>query len=60
MLVLSRKRDEEIIVFTPDGLLRIMVVDVRGNKVRVGVDGPADYDVKRLELCTKEMLKDGS
>lgn len=47
MLVLSRKRDESIII--GDGV-RITVVDIRGDKVRLGIDAPKEVAVHRAEV----------
>lgn len=52
MLVLSRKKSEEIIVELP-GMpdpLRIMVVEVRGDKARIGIEAPLSVAVHRLEV----------
>ena len=47
MLVLTRKRGEEIVI---DGYIRIRVLDVRGSKVRLGIDAPGSMSVLRREL----------
>ena len=47
MLVLSRHRDESIII--GDDIV-ITVVDVRGDKVRLGIDAPTDIPVHRQEV----------
>jgi carbon storage regulator len=47
MLVLSRHRDESIII--GDNII-ITVVDVRGDKVRLGIDAPTDIPVHRREV----------
>lgn len=47
MLVLSRKRDESIII---GDNVRITVVDIRGDKVRLGVDAPKEIPVHRCEV----------
>ena len=47
MLVLSRKVND-VIVIGDD--IRIMVVEVRKDKVRIGVDAPKDIPVHRLEV----------
>ncbi|MDA7950296.1 MAG: carbon storage regulator CsrA [Pirellulaceae bacterium] len=47
MLVLSRHRDESIII--GDNIV-ITVVDVRGDKVRIGIDAPKDISVHRQEI----------
>mgnify|MGYP001828234816 CR=1 FL=1 len=47
MLVLSRHRDESIMI--GDDLV-ITVVDIRGDKVRLGIDAPTDIPVHRQEV----------
>lgn len=47
MLVLSRARDESIII--GDNIV-ITVVDIRGDKVRIGVDANRDVSVHRKEV----------
>ena len=47
MLVLSRHRDESIMI--GDNIV-ISVVDVRGDKVRLGIDAPTDIPVHRQEV----------
>ncbi len=47
MLVLSRKRDESIVI--NDNIV-VTVVDVRGDKVRLGFDAPKDVPIHRREV----------
>ena len=47
MLVLSRKRDESIII--NDNIV-VTIVDIRGDKVRLGIDAPQDIPVHRREV----------
>ena len=47
MLVLSRHRDESLMIV--DNIV-ITVVDVRGDKVRLGIDAPTDIPVHRQEV----------
>lgn len=47
MLVLSRHRDESIMI--GDDVM-ITVVDIRGDKVRLGIDAPQEIPVHRLEV----------
>lgn len=51
MLVLSRLRDE-VVVISQDGVEigRVAVVDIRGEKVRLGLTFPTKIDVDRLEV----------
>lgn len=47
MLVLSRQRDESIII--GDNIV-ITIVDIRGDKVRLGINAPNDVPVHRQEV----------
>ena len=47
MLVLSRKRDEDLVI--GDGIV-VRVVDIRGDKVRLGVIAPKEVPVHRREV----------
>ena len=47
MLVLSRHRDESIII--GDNIV-ITIVDIRGDKVRLGIDAPTEIPVHRQEV----------
>jgi carbon storage regulator len=48
MLVLSRKKSEKIVL--GDGIITLTVVEIRGDKVRIGVDAPKDISVHRKEV----------
>lgn len=50
MLVLMRRTDEEIVI---GDNIRVMIVDIRGDKVRLGVTAPADVPVHRKEVWEK-------
>jgi carbon storage regulator len=47
MLVLSRERDESIVI--GDNIV-VTIVDVRGDKVRLGIQAPAEIPVHRQEV----------
>ncbi|WP_254510933.1 carbon storage regulator CsrA [Anatilimnocola floriformis] len=47
MLVLSRHRDESIMI--GDNIV-ITIVDIRGDKVRLGIEAPSDIPVHRQEV----------
>jgi carbon storage regulator len=47
MLVLSRKKNESIVI---DDNIVITVVEVRGDKVRLGIQAPRDVPVHRSEV----------
>lgn len=46
MLVLSRQRDETIMI----GEIEVTVVDIRGDKVRLGITAPTKIAVHRKEV----------
>ena len=47
MLVLSRQRDESIMIGDD---VEITIVDVRGDKVRLGITAPKEIPVHRREI----------
>ncbi len=47
MLVLSRQRDQSIKIGDD---IKITVVDIRGDKVRLGIEAPAHIPVHREEI----------
>ncbi len=47
MLVLSRHRDESIII--NDDIV-VTIVDIRGDKVRLGIQAPSNIPVHRQEI----------
>jgi len=49
MLVLSRKIGERILI---EPGIEIAVVDVRGGKVRIGIEAPDSVRIRRDEIAT--------
>jgi carbon storage regulator len=47
MLVLSRKKDEKIII---GDNITVMVIEIRGDKVRLGIEAPKEVTVHRQEV----------
>ena len=47
MLVLSRNRNESIVI---NGDIEVMVVDIRGDKVRLGITAPKKVPIHRREV----------
>lgn len=47
MLVLSRQRDESIMI--GDNVV-VTIVDIRGDKVRLGIEAPGEIPVHRQEV----------
>lgn len=48
MLVLTRKLNESIVI---DGNITVTVVEVRGNRVKLGINAPVDVPVMREEIA---------
>ena len=58
MLVLSRKKDESILIGDD---IEITIVEIRGDKVRLGIQAPKMVPVHRREVydaIKREQLKD--
>lgn len=51
MLVLTRKPLEEIVIA---GNIRIRVLGVQGNRIKLGIDAPPEIDIQRGELVEDE------
>ncbi len=47
MLVLSRKKNESIII---NDDITVTVIEIRGDKVRLGIEAPKDVTVHRREV----------
>ena len=53
MLVLSRKHQESVVVGNSDGsecLLKVTVIEIRGNRVKLGFEAAVDIPIHRTEL----------
>ena len=48
MLVLSRKQNEEIVI---NGAIKVRVVGIKGNQVRLAFDAPPDVSIYRSEIA---------
>jgi carbon storage regulator len=56
MLVLTRRIGEQIVI---NQEIRITVVAVQGNKVRIGITAPADVLVDRQEVSERRLQSPG-
>lgn len=56
MLVLSRKTGESIVI---GGGIEIRVVQIRGDRVRLGFDAPFQVRIQRCELGQQPISGDG-
>ncbi len=47
MLVLTRMKNESIII---DGCIKVQILEIKGNKVKVGINAPKEIAVHRQEI----------
>ena len=57
MLVLSRKKNESIVI---NNDITVTVVEIRGDKVRLGIEAPKEIPVHRREVYDAIHGKDSS
>ena len=52
MLVLSRRKDEQIIIGGKNGVpsISVTIVEIRNDKVRLGIEAPKNVDIDRREI----------
>lgn len=48
MLLITRKPGQQVIV---GGMVRVVVVEVKGNRVKLGFEAPERISILREELC---------
>lgn len=51
MLILTRKPDETLVI---DQHIRVHVMSVNGNQVRIGIEAPKDMEVDREEIFLRK------
>ena len=56
MLVLSRKRGETIVIGRD---IEVTVLEVRGDRVKLGFQGPAEVPIHRAELTLRMAAESG-
>lgn len=54
MLVLSRKVGESIIIGEGDNQVKMTVIEIKGGRMRVGIEAPKTTPVFRQELLIKD------
>lgn len=56
MLVLTRRCGEEILIFTSgERHVKIRVLRILGNRVRLGIEAPLSVEIWRSELVAQEV-----
>ncbi len=50
MLVLTRQKNDKVVIQVAGLSIEITVVETRGDRVRIGFDGPRDFKIIRSEL----------
>jgi carbon storage regulator CsrA len=55
MLIVTRRDNEEIIIETSDGLIRVVVDRAKKHTARIGVDAPAVCKIWRKEIFDRKM-----
>jgi carbon storage regulator len=55
MLILSRRVGEELMI---DGEIRIKVVSIKGDRVRLGIEAPPTVRVDRLEVHERRLAEE--
>lgn len=53
MLVLTRKKNEAILIKAIEGDIRVVIIDGDKGKVRIGIEAPKGYIILREELLTE-------
>lgn len=54
MLVLSRKRDERIVI---DGVIVVTVLQIDNSRVRLGIEAPPEVEIHREEVLRRILAK---
>ena len=52
MLVLTRTTGQQIVI---DGSIRVTVLEVKGDRIRIGIDAPPDVRIDRAEVHARRM-----
>ena len=55
MLVLARQRDQSVMIARQ---IEVKVVDIRGDKVRLGFVAPKNVEVDRMEIFQEKHVRD--
>jgi len=58
MLVLSRQRNEQVVIGTGDTAVTVTVIEIRGDKVRLGFAAPRETRIDRAEVAERRETED--
>jgi carbon storage regulator len=50
MLVLSRHINERVVIGTPPNQVVVTLIEIRGDKIRLGFEAPANIPIHRQEI----------
>lgn len=53
MLVLTRRTNESVLIGDQEVVIRIL--EIRGNRVRIGIEAPPDVSIRRDEIRQHEL-----
>lgn len=54
MLTLTRKVSEEIILRTEQGVIRVVVSQIKGKQTRISIEAPKEIKILRKEVADEE------
>lgn len=59
MLVLTRKHEEETVIYSPEGdSIVIKVLGIKNGEVRLGFDAPRNFKIMRREIEHRQRTLD--
>lgn len=58
MLILGRKRDEVIFIYSGDDVIEIMVTDISSRQVSIGIQAPDHIRIEREEISNRNEEQD--
>lgn len=57
MLVLSRRKEESLVIGDGDSQVTVTVISVSGDKVRLGIEAPKNIPIHRTEVYERIVSK---
>jgi len=56
MLSLTRRTNESITLYTSDGIVEILLSQIKGNQARIGINAPKSIDIVRSEIINTSTM----